>query len=177
VLFTGDRELPDPVFRRFNGMVVDAKHLVVSEQIFSLFAATEADIWIGDNGGGTWLPGINSTPRLVINAFPYYYGYPSSWMFYKTVRDKFGRLMDLRGIFQEHPYDYEISAGVVYDNTSDEIIQAVAQFLEDLEQPEDFGRTFGLDGVVPEETWFTQAGAKLSSAWLRLYSFHVAPKA
>ncbi len=171
VWLTGDRDLPKPVFERFRGMVVSADYLGVKSNVWSLYAATEADIFVGETGGGTWLPGVNGIPRLVLNAYPYFYGFPRSWMFYKTVRDQAGHLMDYRELFRKYAYSYDIPPGMaVHPNTREEIAEAVSQFLMDIQTPSETLAPPEYDDFIPEHTWFKQAHARLSPAFVRLFA-------
>lgn len=164
VLTTGDVALAPSVFQSFGGMLVDAASAEVDKDVFSLFAATEADIFVGEVGGGTWLPGINGIPRLVVNAFPYFYGFPNSWMYYKILTNRAGRSVDPRDLFAAHAYDWEARGMKVHDNSSQEIAEAVACFLQDLEHPRAVSE-HSLE--FPANTWIRHAEARLSPVWLR----------
>jgi putative glycosyltransferase (TIGR04372 family) len=169
VLVTGDVYVPSDLVHEFRGMLVDSRALGVNQQLFNLYAATEPDVWVGETGGGTWLPGINGIPRLVLNAFPYFYGYPNSVMFYKYVTDQAGELVPFQELFAHHAYDWDPPGWTVHNNTSREILDAIADFLEEVEGTE--GKTAKGEGEFqfPEHTWAWHAGARLSGAWLRRY--------
>lgn len=164
VLLTGDVALPPPLFRSFGGLLVDARSAGVDKDVFSLFAATEADIFVGEVGGGTWLPGVNGIPRLVFNAFPYFYGFPNSWMYFKILTDQGGRPVDYRDLFANHAYDWEARGLKVHNNSSQEIAEAIVCFLQDLERP---GEVSGNALMFPEYTWMRHAEARVSPVWLR----------
>ena len=166
VLMTGDIPLPDEVSQEFKGLLVDAQHAGVNEQLFYLFAATESKLFVGDTGGGIWLPGIKAIPRLVLNAYPYFHGYPHSWMFYKTVRDGTGKLVDYRRLHEQHAYDFQPEGMTIHTNTKQEITDAVVQFLGDAQQPWVEGNA----SDFPEQTFIHHARGKLSPAFSRLFS-------
>src|SRR5262249_13835945 len=93
VILVGDGVLDPITFERCGGMLVDARSVNVNKDILDLFGATEVDIFIGETGGGLWLPGINHIPRLHLNAYPYFVAKPNSWIYYKTVTDRDGKLI------------------------------------------------------------------------------------
>ncbi len=151
-------------------MVLSSEFVGVKNDLWNLYAASEADIFVGETGGGTWLPGANGIPRLVLNAYPYFHGYPNSWMFYKMVRDQGGHLVHYRELFQKYAYSYEVPEGMtVHANTDEEITQAVAQFLTDIQAPFETP-TSEYGDFIPEHTWFRQAKAKLSPAFVRKFA-------
>ncbi len=169
VLVTGDVPLPDTVTREFGGMLTDARIARLNKELFDLYAATEADIFVGDPGGGVWLPGINRIPRLLVNAFPYFFGLPGSWVNYKTLRDSEGCLVPYRRLFTEFARDYELTGHRLYDNSETEILKAVEEFVADLQHPEnpDPGRT--ILSSVPDFIWAKHAGTRICRAWLELF--------
>ena len=166
VAVTGDVQVPPGMSAQFGGMLVDARALRIDPQVFSLYAATEAALFVGETGGGTWLPGINGISRLVLNAYPYYYGYPNCWMFYKYVTDAQGRLVPYRELFEHHAYDWDLPGMTIHNNTGEEIRDAIAAFLQDLGHPAPAAEQ-GFQ--FPEHTWAFHARSKLSSTWLRRY--------
>ncbi|HEY2922514.1 MAG TPA: TIGR04372 family glycosyltransferase [Candidatus Binatia bacterium] len=169
VLVTGDVSIPSEVAREFRGMFVDARSSGVDQGLFDLYAGTECDIFVGDPGGGVWLPGLNRIPRLLINAFPFFFGLPNSWVNYKTLLDDRGRLIHYDRLFSEFAHDYDLVGYTLQNNSSAEILQAVETFLQDLEHPEnpDPGREI-LDRV-PDYIWAKHAGTRICRSWLRLF--------
>ena len=169
VLLTGDVELTPALSRELGGMLVDAKSLKVDPRWFSLYALSEVDIMVGENGGAIHLPFINKIPCLMLNVFAYYQGYPNTWMVYKTVRDQAGNLVHYDKLFRRHPYDWVIPGTTLHNNSSEEILQAVNCFLQDfsrLDEPDPNGH---IVERLPENIWVKHAGARLSPAWLSLY--------
>ncbi len=169
VLLVGDVSLSRTIRDKFKGMFVDAKSLNVHSDWFHLFAATEADIFIGESGGGIWVPEINEIPMLCVNAFPYYYGLPRAWMFYKMIRDRTNQLVPYHKLFSDHPYDYEFKEMTVCSNTESQIYFAVTCFLEDISRKEGVDSNPSVMNQIPENTWVKQANSRLSPAWLQWY--------
>ncbi len=169
VLLTGDVSIPSEVAREFRGMFADARFARLDRELFDLFAVTECDIFVGDPGGGVWLSGLNDIPRLLINAFPFFFGLPNSWVNYKTLRDTRGRLVHYDRLFSEFAHDYDLAGYTLHNNSSMEILRAVETFLQDLEHPEnpDPGREI-LDRV-PDYIWSKHAGTRICRSWLGLF--------
>ena len=169
VLVVGDVPVPGAIAREFHGMVLDAVALGVEAEVFDLYAATEADIAIGEAGGGLWLPVLNRIPTLIVNAFPYYLAFPGAWVHYKTARDSGGRLVHYSKLFADHAYDYELPGMTVHNNSPDEIRAAVACFLEDVGNPSAWERAATVVETLGAHTWLRLADARLSRAWLALF--------
>jgi len=169
VLVTGDVALPDGVLREFRGMLTDARLARLDPELFDLYASTEADIFVGDPGGGVWLAGLNEIPRLLINAFPYFFGLPASWVNYKTLYDGQGRLVHFDRLFNEFSHDYELTGYTLKNNSAQEILSAIQTFLQDLENPgnPDPGRK--ILETVPDFIWAKHAGTRICRTWLALF--------
>ena len=165
VLVTGDRLTNPSYAQEFDRRVICAKFIGIDPRLFDLFAATEANLWIGDTGGGTWLSIINRIPMLVLNAFPIGFGAPYAWMCYKTILDKAGQLIPPMKLFSEHCYDFEMDGLTVHDNSSQEILSATAAFLQSLSlgsNPDEYLHFFQ---NLPEEVLAKHVHCRLSPAW------------
>lgn len=170
VLLTGERQLPDSVFEDFGGMLIDSAHADVEKELFDLYAATESSIFIGESGGGVWLPGLNEIPRLLINAFPFFFALPHSWVYYKTVLDPDGHLIPYHELFLKHAQDYELTGWTVLNNTSEQILEAVSSFLNDLTNPNTADSSATVIEELPDSLWVKYGSARISKAWLKLYN-------
>ena len=157
VLLTGDVLLP----YAYNGCV-DAAAVGIDKDWFDLFAATEADIFIGEAGGGSWLSGINGIPRLLVNAFPFGYGLPGSFVFYKTLYDSQGKKIDINRCLKENLYQYTFSGFELRSNTEDELYAAVERFLLTKDELHDTHYKCPVKGLS-EYSWLYQSRARLLS--------------
>lgn len=170
VFLVGDVELTPEVYRSFGGMLADAGTLGIPKGLFDIYAATEADVFIGEAGGGAWIPGLNGIPSLFVNAFPYRFGLPYSWVYYKTVRDKCRSLVHLRELWSKYAHDWELAGMTLHANSSGEILEAVSHFLEDISSSRERGNSQDQESCwAPDDTWFKHANAKLSPAFLKLF--------
>ena len=175
VLVTGDREVTAQQVRRTGGRLVPAWRLGVDAKLFSLFAQTEADIWIGDFGGGAWLPIINGIPMLVVNAFPPGNCTPGAWMYYKAVRDPHtDRIIPWPMLMRDAAYDHELPEMEVLPNSADEITAAVETFLCDVEASADARRGQAEVDVLPDYALMKHVESRFSPAWLRAGSLDAA---
>ena len=174
VLLTGDVTLD--VAPHVDGvMLYDAESLGQDKGIFDLFAATETDIFIGEAGGGSWLSGINGIPRLLLNGFPYGYGMPDSWVYYKTARDSDGHLVHYSKLFSEHTYDYDLEGMTLNRNSSDEIYAAVVAFLDGVSNFDGSDPHADVLPCFPAHAMIRHArNARISPAFIQKYSMCVA---
>ncbi|MBI3321944.1 MAG: TIGR04372 family glycosyltransferase [Candidatus Omnitrophica bacterium] len=162
VLLVGEVALDRRWHEEFRGMLVDARRLGVDPAWFDLYAGTEVDLFIGENGGGSWLPGLNGIPRLLLNVFPYYprpcyLGMAHTWLYYKTVRDASGQPVSHERLCAEHAYDYGVSGMTLHNNSAQEIAEAVEEFLQHA----------SAEGSSSLEAWIDDNSAKLSPVWVR----------
>jgi len=169
VFLTGDREMGQETRREFEGRLMDAESLKLERNIYSLFAGTRADIFIGNNGGGLAPALVNAIPCLFIDWFPYYIGYPNAWFYFKSAFTKTGDPVAADDLISRHVYDLGCSFGVLGNNSPAEIAAAVAAFLDDLENPKRVDPYAHIAGMFPEDTPFRLSGARVSPAWARRY--------
>lgn len=167
VLVTGDRALPPGAKETLGRRLVCAQWLELDERLFSLFAGTESEVWIGNVGGGAMLPFACGIPMLVVDAFPYGAGLPG-WMHYKTVRDHEGRLIHYSELFGRHGFDCELPGWVVCDNSADEIVAAVQEFLGGLTEPCSQAAQDVL-AALPDHVMEKHLKGRFCEAWLRLF--------
>jgi putative glycosyltransferase (TIGR04372 family) len=126
VLLTGDREMTPEIRKEFSGRFIDSDSISADKELFSLFAATEADILIGNNGGGITPALVNGTPGLYLDWFPFFMGYPNSWFYFKAASTEEGKMVPPEDLITKHAYDLSCSFGVLKNITSEEIRDAVA---------------------------------------------------
>lgn len=167
VLVTGDRGVDRPWAEALGRRVVCAEWLPVRPALFSLFVNTEADVWIGQQGGPCVLPVVNGTPMLVVDAFPFGNALPNARMHYKTVRDAEGRLVHYTRLFDEYAYEYAIAG--LCDNSAGQILDAVSEFIESLGEPFSDDDTRRVLEGAPDHVLTKHVSFRLSPAWLRLF--------
>ncbi len=175
VLLAGDRFLGGEALETFGGMVATAGSLGVDPDLFRLFAATEADIWIGDAGAGSVLPQVIGIPMLVLNFYPAGIGAPGTWVYPKRYTDLAGNFVPYERAIAEDLYGY-------YDpdrpgpkplpilpvcNSEEEITEAVSHFLDDFENPDDETPGEDLMKAVPEMSTFHAYGSRFSPSFIR----------
>jgi len=169
VLLTGDREMEPATRQEFSGKLVDYESIGADKELFQLLAATEADIFIGNLGGGITPALANGTPGLYLDWFPFFIGYPNSWYYFKTVFTEEGEMVPPEDLITKHVYDLSCSFGVLKNITSEEIRDAVACFIEDVKNPKASDPCAHIAEMFPEDTPFHLSGARLSPAWARKY--------
>jgi putative glycosyltransferase (TIGR04372 family) len=167
VLLTGDYDLDQKTREDFRGGLVNAACTGVGNDLYQLFAATEADIFIGNNGGGETFAMVNNTPSLYLNWFPYFCGRRNAWVYFKSARDGKGRILPGRRLITDFVYDIDVSFGTLINNTQEEITDAVACFIEDVTRPDAPDPYAHIAALIPQNTQFHLVGARLSPAWVR----------
>jgi putative glycosyltransferase (TIGR04372 family) len=170
VLVTGDRSIDREAVRQFGPMLLDAESLGIDRHLFSLFAATECDIWIGEDGGGTSIPMIANRPMLGINWFPYYAVFPNITLFYKYLRDARGGLVAPHRLFNQFAFDWECRGYDILNNAPAEIAAAVDDFAGRIERGEPPGIEPSVLGPMVHDIWFHYARAYISEPWLRPFT-------
>ncbi len=173
ILLIADEPPGDDLMESFDNRVVDAGWLGVDHDLFRLFAPTEADICIGDAGAGMLLPMIIGTPSLVLNFHSIGIMPTGTWVYPKRVVDSSGTPVPYQRVITKEPYGYcdpegkEREDWIPLTNDSDEILEAVQCFLEDLSGDE--AKTPGEDfnGSIPRLSMFYQYGSRISPAFVR----------
>jgi hypothetical protein len=171
VLIAGDRPIPDDISARYSGVVLDDKSLGIDRNSYLAFAPSEADIFIGDTGGGSWLSGMNGIPNLLLNVFPYYIAAQDSTLCFKTLRDPDGRLVRPEELFSTRAWSFDVPEEYVLQSNSSELIKgAVTEFLDNLDKPRPWG--IPVERIAPNADpllWSRLAPARVSPAWARQF--------
>ncbi|OAI53260.1 hypothetical protein AYO44_04320 [Planctomycetaceae bacterium SCGC AG-212-F19] len=165
VLLTGDRDQEAKVAHGLGPLFVTADAIGIERNLFTLFAATEAAIWIGNNGGGSSMPVLNDIPMLILDMFPFGVGYPNACLHYKNVYDMQGHPVRYEHLLQHHAVDSELPDFRVCTNSAAEILEAVRSFLDEL------GTAVALEPSLPIQSLpgfiFEKAcNCRLSKPWL-----------
>ncbi len=175
VLLAGDKFLEGEALEAFNGMVVTAWSLEVDLDLFRLFTATEADILIGESGGGFMLPLVVGLPILALNYYPFGIGAPGTWVYPKRYTDLAGNFVPYERAIAEDLYGYydpdrpgpKPLSIIPVCNSEEEITEAVSHFLEDLENPDGEAPGEELMKIVPEMSLFHIYGSRFSPSFIR----------
>jgi putative glycosyltransferase (TIGR04372 family) len=167
-LLIGDRKLSDEVAGMFDGWLIDAAALRVDGELFSLFAATDADIFIGELGGGSMLPGINGIPTLIVNHFPYFATRLRATVFPKFCYDADGHLIPPEVMFAANSHLHAIPGVTVRLSTAEELEIAVTEFISESRAGMPYG--IEVENLVgsPNDLWYADAESRISPAWLAL---------
>jgi len=170
VLVSGDRELPDEFAETFGGMLVDARRLGIDPYLFSLYSSFNADIFIGENGGGLSLAEYNETcPRLALNIWPFWSAI-DGWVYYKQAFDSEGLSLEFSRIAGELAFAYpEEDKFSVVQNSADEISEAVKCFLEEVENPGSSDIDREMEYLWPSYSFFGLADCHISPAYVQKY--------
>ena len=170
VLVIGDRHLTDEIKHCFGASVLEADDLDIDADIFNLYAATEADFFLGDSGaGGCWLIFLKNIPSLIVNAYPYFLASPSATMFFKTMFDAEGCSVPVDQLFNKYHSDMLFDGVTVVPNSAAEIEFAVRDFLNRDNEDEVYGVPLNEICDSPNFLWIHHANSKISPAWLKIH--------
>ncbi len=136
VLVTGDKKISEEYIDRFKKRVVCSKWVGVNWELFSLFAASESDFWIGNPGGLYTLPIINRTDILGLEFFPYSSAAPNAWVYFKVLAEKGGRVINYNRLFEEYSFFRDLSGLEFKEFDTEDILSAVKEFCEKRHLPE-----------------------------------------
>lgn len=165
-LITGDRTFAREATIETRGWLIDNGTLDIDPQDYVLFAASEADLFIGESGGGSFLAGINSIPTLLVNNLPIQQTRFRATVVCQIFIDQDGKFIEPENLFADYANVYSLPEGMIRTNTSDEIFSAVSEFVEGHRANEPFG--IPIEGVIgrPGKLWYADAESRLSPAWL-----------
>ncbi len=166
VALTGDREMSPEIRQEFGGGLIDDVTINSDRNIYQLYAASEADFFMGNNGGGVTLPTSNGIPCLFIDWFPVVYGFNHSWLYFKSAIYKDGSPVPYDRVLEEHTFDFTCSFGTLSHITEEEIAEAVEFFLQDLKKMDAPDPHADVVALIPDGP-FRRSGARISPAWVR----------
>lgn len=132
ILIVGDRAIESGMRKKFGKKLIDSFTVGLDNQLFSLFALTEASIFIGNSGGAAQLPIANETPTLIIDAIPVGIGLTNSYMLFKKIKYNSGASVPDSVLYNDHPYDYTLNGFNIHNNNSEDIANAVKKFLHNI---------------------------------------------
>lgn len=164
VLITGDRPVPGRVLSVEDAPLCDASVLGVPRSIFQLFAQSEADFFVGESGGGMFLPTINGIPTLLINAFPLGWGMPNATVLWKVPLDSDLRPLPGRLALAQLATEYDPEGVQIRENTPQELREAVADALDWLDAGRPSARTDLFDDL-PAGALLRTISVRPSPAW------------
>lgn len=172
VLMTGDHPRDVNLQKEFDGLLVYPESISVKKDLFDLYAGTECDLFVGECGGGSWLPSYNHVPSLYINAYPFFFGRPDARVLFKTLKDEAGSLVNFNEVFKIHVYDPVLLKYEVCANSEVEITEAFEEFLEENVSGVPSKRsanTEKIESLIPRETWFKLSNSRISVAYTRIF--------
>jgi putative glycosyltransferase (TIGR04372 family) len=167
IMATGDQPLPPAIVERFKGMVVDEKALSIDRHLFNMFAATEAEMFFGDNGGGAYFSSINKKHQLVMNSYPFMSAISNAWMFHMWAYYEDGRPVPYAELATTYAFYDPRHKIRIEPNTADDILDAVECFLDEIKNSSGVDGISGLAREWPVYSTFHMSNSKLSPAYER----------
>ena len=164
VLITGDIELPQHLRDEFSGAVIDWRDVEVSKDLYHLFAGLYTDILIGGLSGGSAYTHIADIPSLIVDGFSFGEAFPFSTVHYKRLRAADGTMVTPQDLMTKFFFDYDCEGYEIIDNTSEEILCAVRDWLPHAKSRKSWGIDPKALGVPCP--WLNVSQARLSPTWL-----------
>jgi putative glycosyltransferase (TIGR04372 family) len=175
VMLTGEQELSPAYRREFAGMAVDADSLGVDKKSYLVFAGTEANFFIGDPGGGNVLPSTNDIPLMVFNAYALGGNVHGACIFPKKAVDQNNRELSLEDIVGLKDVITPPAELKFYENTEEDILEAVKSFVEETEGRAQVDERLFLENIFPDKFDYVASGVRLSKAYARRYCSGLVP--
>jgi hypothetical protein len=168
VLLTGDVTASTDVIRELDGGLVDYLTANVEKDVFQLFAGTEVDMHIGTLSGGSSYVYATEIPALMLNGFAPGDGLPRTTVYYKWLFRDDGSMPALSELLGGAFYDHQLHGCRLVENSPEEIVEAVGDFVRNLSRP----RPYGVDPIELgiDAPWLRAANARLSPPWLKKYN-------
>lgn len=177
IIVTGDRRVDPAISAQFEGRLVDSFSLGLVPQVVLLYAATEADIVVGDVGGGSWLPAINGIPSLLLNAFPFNHAHMNGTVAFKRLLTPEGDYVPMADLFSRYIYDLFADGLEIENNSSEFIRDCIAEFLDFVESGETPRVSEDILAMMPPDAQIPVTNARISPIWLNLYNEDKGPDA
>jgi hypothetical protein len=174
VLLVGDRVLDRETAEEFGDRLLDAASLRLSCDLLYLYAALQSDVAILECGGGSWLPIYRNMPHLVVNVLPYEFASPGGTIYYKAILRPDGEPEEPNLLFGAMVHEYDFSGHVVKDNNEEELEEAVADFIDNLDHPRPWGVAAADICNVPDGSWHRAMKSAVSPVWLKRYGKSIA---
>ncbi|MCZ8121907.1 MAG: hypothetical protein O9277_00625 [Magnetospirillum sp.] len=167
VLITGDVDFSEALNGTARARSILPGDVDVPRGEFLLYAATECDLWIGEDGGGTNVGWVARRKMLGVNWFPFYAVFPGITLCYKTVHSP-GAAKPLGPDFMFGPGAFEFGfPGLELRGNSPELLRAaVIDFVERHERGDPPGLPVSALGTVSPDVWFNFVPAYISPPWL-----------
>lgn len=168
VFLTGDRDIPDDIRSEFGFSFIDCKIVGVDTDLYHLWVGLETDIHIGSLSGGSAYVHIADIPVLLLDAFSFGEAMPFATVHYKRLKDQKGRLVPPERLLTEFFFDYDCDGYSIVDNTAEELLSAVRDWLPHATPR----RAWGVDPESLGVTcpWLKTSQALLSPSWLHPYN-------
>jgi putative glycosyltransferase (TIGR04372 family) len=176
VLVVGDLPPPVSVLEELDGMFVSSETSGLDPFLYRTYAALHTDIFAGDMGGGLLLAGlIYDRPMLGLNTIPFASAFSNMWCYYKHAYHRDGTHLsfaEMAGKYAFHnPGDprYKADPFTVETNTADEILEAMRDYVDEMEEPGSSEIDHSLEYLWPSYAGFHLANCHISPVYVRNY--------
>ena len=158
ILIVGDRsseEYPEDLTK----YLFDANKINFNQEWFNILAISECERFIGESGGGSYLPCVFEKPILMCNVLPYFQGVPFSLMMFKRIVDRNNKMVNLDECLNDPWQTINTQEYKVLNNTEEMILGAVIEFVSvPLEKWNEYIKP---QPIFPCGGWAVEAPARL----------------
>jgi hypothetical protein len=165
-----------PVLKELDGMLVSSETSGLDPFLYRTYAALHTDIFAGDIGGGTvFAQLIYDRPMLGLNTIPFQTAFSNMWCYYKHAYHRDGTHLSFAEMTGKYAFQapggthYETGTFTVETNTADEILEAMRDYVDEIEEPGSSEIDHGLEYLWPSYTGFHLANCHISPAYVRNY--------
>jgi hypothetical protein len=169
VLLTGDRSIPDDVYERFHGAFVDSHRIDVDQRLYTIYAQTECDVAICENGGGIWFPVLNGIPTLAMNMYPFNMSKPGVIHYFKALENDSGVLVKSQSLFEDFAFCHIIPGYRLKNISAPEITVAVSDFVRCLDAMDSYGLPISAVCDCPGDVFIRVVDGRVSPVWAAIY--------
>lgn len=160
VLLLGDRTFSN-ASGHFNQYALEASDFDFERDWYEVAAQILCDRFIGDPGGGIYVPSLLDKPKLMVNSAPYSQGAPGFLHLYKRLTNQKNEIVPIAECFSEHlwKYDWTDEGYKIRNNNFAELQAALDEFFE---IPAEVWRNYITDFRIPGISHFSDSGFRLA---------------
>ncbi len=166
ILMTGDVEFAGALSAETRARAVLPDDVRALRNEFLLYAATECDLWVGEDGGGTNVAWVARRKMLGVNWVPFYAVFPGMALCYKTVhRPGDAAPLGADFMFGAGAFVFDYPGLELRNNSPKMLLSAVADFVERHERGAAPGLSIAVLGPTSPDVWFNLVPAHVSAPW------------
>jgi putative glycosyltransferase (TIGR04372 family) len=176
VLLVGDLPPSISALEELGGMLVSSETSGLDPFLYRTYAALHTNIFAGDIGGGTFFAGvIPDRPMLCLNTSPFISTFGNNWCYYKHgyhqdgTHCSFAEMTGKYALLNPGDPHHDDNTLTVETNTAGEILGAMREYVDEMENPGSSEIDRGLEDLWPSYSGPKIATCHISPAYVRDY--------